>query len=318
MQVVIVGAGIAGLAAAGALRRAGAQVTVLDKGRSPGGRLATRRIGGARLDHGAQFFTVRSGEFGRLVDALRTDGLIRQWSDGFQRPDGYPRYVVAGGMNALAKRLAEDLDVRTAAMAFAVRPSGGGWSVQLDDGSSFDAEAVLLTCPLPQTLSLLVTSGASVPEELAATDYDRTIAWLAVLDRPSAVPAPGGLQAPTDELLFVADHQSKRISEVPALTVHASAGWSLTHWDEPVEVAAEALHRLAEPWLGQARVLEWQIKRWRFATPQRLWPERCFVTDGTAPLALAGDAFAGPKQSGSNLEGAYLSGLAAAEALLGR
>ncbi|MSO32728.1 MAG: FAD-dependent oxidoreductase, partial [Ilumatobacteraceae bacterium] len=61
-RVVVVGAGIAGLTAARALSHAGHSVIVLDKGRSVGGRMATRRIGDATVDHGAQFFTVRSDD----------------------------------------------------------------------------------------------------------------------------------------------------------------------------------------------------------------------------------------------------------------
>ena len=82
MRVVIVGAGLAGLTAAGALV-ADHDVVLLDKGRSPGGRLATRRIGGAVFDHGAQFFTVRSDEFGRRVDRWRRDGVVAEWCRGF-------------------------------------------------------------------------------------------------------------------------------------------------------------------------------------------------------------------------------------------
>ena len=55
---------MAGLTAARCLLRAGCDVAVLDDGRSPGGRLATRELaGGARADSGAQFFTIRSELF---------------------------------------------------------------------------------------------------------------------------------------------------------------------------------------------------------------------------------------------------------------
>ena len=63
MKIVVVGAGFSGLTAARHIVAAGHEVVVLDKGRSSGGRCATRRIGAAVVDHGAQFFTARSYEF---------------------------------------------------------------------------------------------------------------------------------------------------------------------------------------------------------------------------------------------------------------
>ena len=53
MRVTVIGAGLAGLIAAQQLHNNGHDVVVLDKGKSPGGRLATRRIGDATLDHGS-------------------------------------------------------------------------------------------------------------------------------------------------------------------------------------------------------------------------------------------------------------------------
>ena len=72
--VIVVGAGLAGLMAGRELVKAGHEVLLLDKGRSPGGRLATRRIGQATLDHGAQFFTVRSPVFGAYVERVEDLG----------------------------------------------------------------------------------------------------------------------------------------------------------------------------------------------------------------------------------------------------
>lgn len=62
-DVLVIGAGMAGLTAAMALRRAGRSVHVLDKGRGVGGRMASRRIGDATFDHGAQFITARDPRF---------------------------------------------------------------------------------------------------------------------------------------------------------------------------------------------------------------------------------------------------------------
>ena len=70
---------------------------MLDKGRTVGGRLATRRIGAASIDHGAQFFTVRSAAFSTFVDGLVAEGLVYEWCRGFNEVDGYPRFACRGG-----------------------------------------------------------------------------------------------------------------------------------------------------------------------------------------------------------------------------
>ena len=58
-RVGIVGAGMTGLTAAAELQKEGIEVFLLDKGKSVGGRMATRRVGDGKADHGAQFFEIR-------------------------------------------------------------------------------------------------------------------------------------------------------------------------------------------------------------------------------------------------------------------
>jgi renalase len=315
MRVVIVGAGICGLVAGRQLVESGAEVLLVDKGRSPGGRLATRRIGSATLDHGAQFFTVRTPALQRRVDDWIERGLVAVWTRGFLSDDGHPRYVATAGMNSLAKDLARDLDVRCSTMAFSIRPPASpattsAWEVVIDDGTTHLADAVIVTTPLPQAFALLADSGLELDESLMRTDYDRTIALLATLDRPAAIPAPGGVQGPTAELSFVADNMAKGVSATPAITVHASAAWSEAHWDDDLADLGAALIELVGPWLGGAEIVEAHVKKWRFATPRSVWPDPCWVAaNGT--VVLAGDAFDGPR-----VEAAHNSGLAAAHALV--
>lgn len=274
--------------------------------------MATRRIGAARLDHGAQFFTTRDGEFADMVSDWVDAGVAREWCRGFGEHDGHPRYAGAGGMTSIAKHLAEGLDVRCGAMVFAVARRGGAWEVVIDDGSTLACDTVVVTAPIPQTYSLLVPAGVELPDELRSIDYDRTIGLLVALGgRPHLVGEPGGLQSPDEVFSFIADNQRKGVSDAAALTFHANAEWSLAHYDLPVEELAALLLDAAAPHIGPATVIEHQVKKWRFATPRRTWPERCWLDPG-GTLALAGDAFAGPR-----LEGAALSGLAAARSLLG-
>jgi predicted NAD/FAD-dependent oxidoreductase len=103
---------------------------------------------------------------------------------------------------------------------------------------------------------------------------------------------------------------AKGISPVPALTFHFSPGFSAAHFDDDLDAIHAEMMQLAAPWIGGARVIDSQPKKWRFATPRASFPDRCWVTPN-GEVVLAGDAFDGPK-----VEGAALSGLAAARAVL--
>lgn len=326
MRVVIIGAGLTGLIAARDLTAAGAEVILLDKGRSPGGRLATRRIGGATLDHGAQFFTVRSPAFAKQVDDWQERGLVHVWNTGFSDPDdsvddtadmageaeAYPRYVATNGMNSLAKDLAADLDVRCSTMVFAIRrdTDTGAVTVVIDDGTVLEADAVIVTTPLPQAFALMIDGNVELDETLFRTSYDRTIGLLVRLDGPAALPASGGVQDADEVFSFIGDNASKGVSAEPAVTFHANSAWSEAHWDEDNDALIEQLTAAAAPWLGAATILEYSLKKWRLATPRSIWPDPCWTT-ANGKVIVAGDAFAGPK-----VEGAHNSGLAAAHTLL--
>ena len=308
MRVVVVGAGLAGLVAAREVQTAGHEVVVLDKSRSSGGRCATRRIGDAVLDHGAQFFTVRNDDFARINDEWLRNDITREWCRGFGAGDGHPRYCGTRGMTSISKHLAMGLDVRYGQMAFNIEQSEGQWRVHLDDATYHEAERVVVTCPMPQSMALLVNAGLSVPDAIRTIEYDKTIAALVVIDGDSNVPEPGGVQDGDATFSFVADNRRKGVSPLAALTLHCNAAFSEAKWwADPAATHAEVME-LARPWIGSARVVEHQPKRWRMATPRTTWPERCWSSDG---IVLAGDAFGGPR-----VEGAVLSGLAAAQRVL--
>ena len=324
-RVLIIGAGLSGLAAAHALLAGPGtppEILVVDKGRSVGGRLATRRMGRAVLDHGAQFFTVRSEAFRIAVDGWLEAGVVEEWSRGFATDDGYPRYRVVGGMNALAKHLARALgdqaEILTGQRAGAVIPSDR-WAVTYDAATREpdEADAIIATPPIPQTLALLAAGptplSADVRADLEAMSYHKVVAILTRLDRSPGLPAPGALQRPDHPVFtFVADNQAKGISDEPAVTFHVAHALSAELWGR---TDAEILDRLAtdvQAEIGDAEIADIQVKRWRYSGPAAPHPEPyLLVAERPGPLVLAGDGF-----GGSKVEGAFLSGLAAAGRVL--
>ena len=59
MAVVVVGAGLAGVACGVELAAAGVDVRLVERARTVGGRMASRRIDSRPVDLGAAYFTVR-------------------------------------------------------------------------------------------------------------------------------------------------------------------------------------------------------------------------------------------------------------------
>ncbi len=323
---VVVGAGISGLLAARELSEAGWRVTLLDKGRGVGGRMATRRMGGAGFDHGAQFFTVRDERFEGLVDDWLAAGAAAEWSRGFAdaagtaNPDGHPRYRGSEGMTSIPKHLAESLDVRTGERVVSVNRDGDGWTVACESGLSVSGEALLLTAPVPQSLALAGSGNYGLSEDargqLEGISYDPCLAVMALLEGESPVPEPGGVQIKDEPLDWIGDNATKGISDRPALTIHGGPQWSREHYDDGEAEVTSALLALAGERLGAnlaASAVETSLARWRYSWVTSSHEEPCLVASEDPPLIFCGDGFGKPK-----VEGAALSGLAAADSLLGR
>jgi predicted NAD/FAD-dependent oxidoreductase len=320
-DVVIVGAGLSGMMAAHTLQNAGRRVILIDKGHSVGGRMATRRVGAGVADHGAQFFTVRTPEFAAHVERWLADGWVFEWSRGWTdgslqyTRDGHARYAAHGGMNALAKRLAEGLNITTDTRVTSVYPHLEGWRIAIEGRDPVTAPAVLLTAPVPQSLALLEAGSTALADEdlaaLRAIEYEMCLTALVLLDRPAGLPAPGGIQRQGANIQWIADNRIKGISpDACVLTMQASGPYSRQLWEQPDDVILNAFRVDIMPLLGDSRIIEMQLKRWRYSRPTVLHPERVLVARDLPPLAFAGDAFAGAR-----VEGAVLSGLTAGAAL---
>jgi hypothetical protein len=314
-DVLVIGAGMAGLIAAAELQRAGHRVLVLDKGRGVGGRLASRRIDGATFDHGAQFITARDPRFAALLEQCRQTGAAEEWCLGFAGgADGHARWRGKPAMSAVAKHLALGLDLHLEMPVVALRRADDCWRAETTTGRTFTTGAVVLTPPVPQSLAMLDAGGIVLAPEmrtrLAAIEYARCLAVMAVLDGPSCIPPPGGLAPADGPIAWIADNALKGISAEPAVTIHATHAFSLKHWERDRQESGRALLDAAAPWLG-AGIRTFQVHGWRYSKPMQVDEEPCVVVSQSPPLVLAGDAFAGPR-----VEGAALSGWAAAEAIL--
>lgn len=308
MSIAILGAGLAGLAAARCLAAAGLSPMLLDKGRAAGGRLATRRAGGFAFDHGAQYLKPADPGF---AAALR-EGCAVPWP-------ATGGVVGVPGMSALPRALAIPFDLRAGRQVVGLDRAGQGWRVSHADARAGGApeqdgpfEAVLCTFPAPQAAALLAASAPALAARAAAVPF--RACWTLMAAFPSRLPLPDTLETPSDAIGWAARDSAKpgRDAAAECWVVQAGPAWSAAQLELPADAArglllaelARLAGTLPEPLHAEAH-------RWRFAAAATPLGVPC-LWDAPLRLGLAGDWCLGDRA-----EAAWASGTAAAEALLG-
>ncbi|WP_444684695.1 NAD(P)/FAD-dependent oxidoreductase [Alkalicoccus luteus] len=316
MQIAIAGAGLAGVFAAQTLAAAGHEPFLIDKGRSAGGRMATRRIGQGRADHGAQFFTVRTEIFQKEVDRWLERGQVKKWFG-----DDHPRYMAPDGMNTLVKQMASAFDLHLEEKIVRMEAEADSILLAADSGSIFPADAGIVTFPPPQTAELMHRSAIPGTKETVKTletlTFRPAIVGLVTLKQPAEAGSHGMLDRDLPEgieKIIAADQ--KGLTSEPILSVYMTADWSRRYLDEPDEKAAEALNNSLAEW-KQLEVKDLQVKRWRYSEAEQTHAGAWLQAE-SLPLYFAGDAFLHRDDASgrTRVESAVLSGIAAAEALI--
>jgi predicted NAD/FAD-dependent oxidoreductase len=298
MNVVVVGAGIAGLACARELTAAGARVRVHERAPVPGGRLATEVLHGRNTDLGAAYFVADDPDFAVLARRWRSRGLARPWTDTLAVFDGPPargpvRWAAPGGLRSLAVDLAAGLNITLGSDLRAVPD---------------DADAVVLAMPGPQALRL------GPPEPVAAAA--RAQVWQPVLTAVCRYPERswpdfhGAFVNDHPVLATVCDDGDRRGDRAPVLVAHSTAAFAQPRLADP-DAAAGPLGAAVSELLGIGARPEVHVHRWTCARPEPdpAAPGGPYATDGR--VWLAGDAFGRPR-----VQTAWLSGRAVARAIV--
>ncbi|CAM3329956.1 NAD(P)/FAD-dependent oxidoreductase [Paracoccus nototheniae] len=309
ITVAIIGAGLTGLSCARRLAQAGLSVTVFDKGRGPGGRLATRRADhGLRFDHGAPGLTATDPGLAALLADLAAQGHVARWQDG--PPDA--QLTGTPAMSAIPKALARGLDLRQGAMVTALRREGRLWHLG-GEGIDHAADLVVLAIPAPQARDLL---GADHPLAPALADirYHACITLMAGLDAAAPVPpVTGNGQGPLAKL-WCDSAKPGRAGPLTAWVAHADPDWSMAQIDLPFAELAAIMAPLLVEAIGAdpAHLRHAAAHRWLYARTDRALGQPCLTHDATG-LVVGGDWALGP-----SAQDGWVSGQAMAAHLLAR
>ncbi len=313
-RIAIIGAGMAGLTLARRLSDC-ATVTVFEKSRGFGGRLATRRTDGGACDHGAQYFTARTRPFVDAVRSWHAAGVVATWPARFveldrgrvlsssQWRDDRPRFVGLPGMSALGRHLATGIDVRLRTPVESVTAASPGWQLTAADDADLGVfDWVVTTAPAAQSAQLLPTSFAH-HADVTETQMQACFALMLSFAEPLAL-SWDAARVRNSRLRWVSVNSSKPGrgpgSAVVAHSTHAYADARIDAHPEAIErdLAAE-LHAVAGIVTDTASYR--CVHRWRYANvaPRPAGP---MLIDPRRRLAACGDWCIGGR-----VEAAYTS-----------
>lgn len=300
-RVAVIGAGIAGLTLAREITGQ-ADVVVFEKSRGYGGRMATRQAKPWEFDHGAQFFTAKTEQFQQFLQPFIAAGRVARWDAEFVEIDGDrivsrrnwangpAHYVGVPRMNALAREMAVDLDVRLETHVAGVSSCSPGWVLRDQDGQELGAfDWVISAIPAAQANALL-------PSDFAGGEALKHRAMLGcfslMLGFEQALPLDWQAAFVSNADISWISNNSSKPGRPPAYTllVHSTNRWAEAHFetDERAVIThlLEQLRLVAgfDPGIADHVGLH----RWRYANIGRQNGASCAVDQGLQ-LAAIGD-----------------------------
>ncbi|HLR30903.1 MAG TPA: FAD-dependent oxidoreductase [Fodinibius sp.] len=333
MVIGIIGASFSGLIAGVRLAKAGHDVTIIERNRSLGGRLASLGLGGMTMDYGISHFSAETNTFREFIDELSQKQEIVEWAEAFSLHDGdqllredpnaspLTKYAMTGGIHSIAKYLSRWVDIKSQEKAGGVTyigPDRGkkrSWMINLTDITVFECDAVIIATPAPEAYGVLQTAqdetaARKIIRVIDEVFYDDCITLSASFQRTP--PDWKGIICGRSDVRWIGNESSKRgTGDQTGLVIHSTHDFyrrNATVNDETVtQRLLEEASSVIGSWAHQPEAT--YLHRWQFFKARSTINEYFMELEMIdAPLALIGNYF-----GGSSLENAYLSGNSLAE-----
>jgi predicted NAD/FAD-dependent oxidoreductase len=243
-DLIIVGAGMAGLTLATRLSKAGEKVLVLEKAGGSGGRLSSKRVssGGdeyVSFDLGCASFSAKSKCFQEQVSEWFDEGLAQALSNEapFNEIVGVPR------SSSITRSMVGKLDTSFGARVESLHQVEGGWVCKLEgEGKvNYSARTLILAIPPQQVADLLPVSNINKPVLQAVKMQAQ---WVLMLTLDAQIDLLSVARDETVRTVSSVQNQSKaiqgiycdsdkpkrvRTGESRNWVIHASAQWTAEH-----------------------------------------------------------------------------------------
>ena len=305
---------------------------VIDKARNPGGRLSTRDHPLFSFDHGAQFFTTRDREFGKVVQ----QGLQNTEITIFTHPKKGMVYIGNPVFKGFVSRLTKTLNIIQNALVVKIEKQADKaidlWCISVKNKKPIFANKIILAMPAPQANSLIPDFLNELKVTSIKAKYYPCIATLVGMEL-SDLPSKNlnNNLSKLNPILLAKDNIEWSIAKWSSskddttvylsVIIHANEAFSSKHLEGDVN---ELAYRLWQEWKSHVNegaspdiplltnnVSYLKGHKWRYARVSKTPNKWNLRTNRKHKFALAGDWLVGPR-----IESAWISGRDAANSLL--
>lgn len=281
-DVIVVGAGVTGLTLAKMLHDDGVNVLVLDKSHRPGGRLATKNVGGLHLDPGPK----KMGSMEPNVQELLTRWHGVKWSPSSEKPGG-SFWEFANSGRDIAEHWAYGLRVQRGHITHLVRGKDGDIGVVRHGfGEAIWGKSVVLTAPIPQSQAIIAYSDLALDYDLDEVSYRRRQVLMATMEGDGVVPDSHWSTDLIESIRLRPHHEG-----LLGIEAFAREAWSEATWDEDATISHGRLLLELGLLVGTARVVDTQVMRWRYSITDNPYPAPYWRHPEVDDIWMAGDGF---------------------------
>ena len=314
-NIIIIGSGIAGLAAANYLSSKNFNVTVLDKGKYPGGRISTRRGEDFIFNHGAQFFTAKSNEFKKICNRAVNDNVLVNWVDSKKN-----RFIGNPDMREFSLWLSQNLTIFQENVV--ERLDYNEQFIVNTNKKKFTCDGLIITAPSSQTASLIKNLDETFHELIEKVEYFPC--WCVMLSlRDMSLKNFYIDEKSIFNWIVSENNKIKNQLNHNCLTIHTNERFSVKNLDKTKEVTLDKIvQEFTKIYQVKTQdIIYKNIHRWRYAKVKKPFPQEENKISKKIPFGIAGD-WCPPSQdkhyngNGQRVEDAYLSGIECSKSLI--
>lgn len=321
-SIAIIGAGLAGLTCATALKGLVENITLFEKTIFAGGRISRFRAGEYEFNHGAQYFTVNNPLFWNIVSAWQTDGIVRPW-DGWivelhkgqamNSDMATQRFVGVPRMQMVAENLARHCHLVTSAnISELERQPQGGWRLFDDRGVYRGAFDIVIVATAAHQVSDLCSAIPLISK--AAEAVDMTVCWSGMFAFDARLNIPYDAAYVLDSpISWISRYQmSETDGAGDSWVLHASPEWSQKY---AASFRGRVMHAMLEAFweatdLPERKPVSASVHCWKHALPINPINQDSLFVEAEA-IGACGDWCTAPR-----IEGAVLSGFSMADRVM--